>query len=547
MLNTSPTTSDERLWQASCEGDRDAFGRIVDRYQALICALAYSGTGNLASSQDLAQETFVTAWQRLGELREPSKLKQWLCGIARNLAANSVRRELRRGGAPAALDAIAEPAAATGDPEMEAVSREEEALLWRALEGLPETYREPLVLFYRQESPIADVARQLDLSEDAVKQRLSRGRAMLREEMATMVESVLGRSRPTPAAFTAAVLGALSAAGMPTTAGAATLAGAGGSVVGSVASTVASSAASASAKALGTGAAAGPAFGLLTAWLSSRLAMANARSAPEAKLIGRAFARSILFTFAMIGGLLLALVLGYELLQEQPWIVAVGGLVWTIVLLLGLMFGTTDIGMRIKNVRAETGTEDAAYAGELAKRGMALPSGKGYVSPWRFLGLPLFAYGIGGLDVGAYRSRIACGWIAIGDLAISPLLAIGGIAIAPLSLGGVTVGLLSLSLAGLAFGGVAVGSLAFGWIAFGAVAVGWKAAAGGTALANDYAVGGLVRAAEANTAAAQAYFASQPVAPLVAFFFQYVIVWLVALCIVVPLTLLARRAWKLRR
>ena len=139
---------------------------------------------------------------------KPQKLRSWLCGIVRNLAAGTVRRDLRRGGAPQPLDAVAEPVAQTDDPEAEFVTREEEAILWRALAAMPETYREPMVLFYREEQSIADVASQLDLSQDAVKQRLSRGRAMLREEMAALVESALTRSRPT-AAFTASVMGAL--------------------------------------------------------------------------------------------------------------------------------------------------------------------------------------------------------------------------------------------------------------------------------------------------------------------------------------------------
>ncbi len=73
--------SDEQLWRQCCAGDREAFGQIVERYQSLVCSLAYSACGNLSRSEDLAQETFVTAWQRLGELREPSKLRAWLCGI----------------------------------------------------------------------------------------------------------------------------------------------------------------------------------------------------------------------------------------------------------------------------------------------------------------------------------------------------------------------------------------------------------------------------------------------------------------------------------
>jgi RNA polymerase sigma factor (sigma-70 family) len=57
---------------------------IVERYQRLLCSLAYSGTGNLAESEDLAQEAFVEAWRQLHKLREPQKLRPWLCGILRH-------------------------------------------------------------------------------------------------------------------------------------------------------------------------------------------------------------------------------------------------------------------------------------------------------------------------------------------------------------------------------------------------------------------------------------------------------------------------------
>src|SRR5262249_2293473 len=161
---------DDQLCQRSREGDREAFGRIVERYQSLICSLAYSACGNLAGSEDLAQETFIAAWKQLGELREAARLRAWLCGIVRTLAANAMRREQRRGGAAASLESVAEQAAADADPAVQAVTREEATLLWRSLADLPETYREPLVLFYRQGQSVAEVARSLDLSEETVKQ-----------------------------------------------------------------------------------------------------------------------------------------------------------------------------------------------------------------------------------------------------------------------------------------------------------------------------------------------------------------------------------------
>jgi len=85
------TSEDAELVNASLTGDREAFGQIVARYQSLVCSLAYSATGSLNQSEDLAQETFLAAWRELRGLREPAKLRAWLCGIARNLVNNSLR------------------------------------------------------------------------------------------------------------------------------------------------------------------------------------------------------------------------------------------------------------------------------------------------------------------------------------------------------------------------------------------------------------------------------------------------------------------------
>src|SRR6185436_10033186 len=68
-----------------------------------------------------------------------------------------------------------------GDPHDRAVSKEEETLVWRSLEEIPANYREPMILFYREGKSTHAVAEALNLSEDAVSQRLSRGRAMLKE------------------------------------------------------------------------------------------------------------------------------------------------------------------------------------------------------------------------------------------------------------------------------------------------------------------------------------------------------------------------------
>jgi RNA polymerase sigma factor (sigma-70 family) len=218
MMNTDGH-SDAELVSRSLAGDRDAFSHIVSRYQTLICSLAYSRIGNLGQSEDVAQETFITAWKHLRLLREPAKLRAWLCGIVRNRIHKNLRREGREPAHDAEpLELLHESPAGEALPSDHAVSREEEAILWRSLERIPEIYREPLILFYREHQSIEAVATELDLSEDAVKQRLSRGRKLLQEEVQAIVENTLRRTVPSRA-FSGAVLAALPA-GPAATAGA---------------------------------------------------------------------------------------------------------------------------------------------------------------------------------------------------------------------------------------------------------------------------------------------------------------------------------------
>src|ERR1051325_11558862 len=193
------------------EGKHEAFEILVGRYQSLICALMYSRCGNVAQIEDLAQETFLAAWKGLPSLKQANQFKAWLCQIARNISANSARVECRKALAHASpIEAEPELRDAKPSPAGDAMAREEEDLVWRALEQLPENYRVPLILFHREDESVAGVATALDLSEDVIRQRLTRGREMLREEVNCLIDGVLKRSRPGKA-FTAAILAAVGA------------------------------------------------------------------------------------------------------------------------------------------------------------------------------------------------------------------------------------------------------------------------------------------------------------------------------------------------
>jgi RNA polymerase sigma factor (sigma-70 family) len=166
----------------------------------------------VALSEDVAQETFLAAWRDLGQLREPEKLKSWLCGIARNIVRASQRKHRSNYRASAAnSDAATEAVSRDATPHDEAITREEATIVGRALETLPESFREPLVLFYREDQSVRHVAHALDLSEDVVKQRLSRGRKMLRGQLLALIEESLRRTKP-GAALTIAIVSSLPSA-----------------------------------------------------------------------------------------------------------------------------------------------------------------------------------------------------------------------------------------------------------------------------------------------------------------------------------------------
>src|ERR1043165_2055930 len=121
--------TDAELVAWSLVGNTEAFGQIVARYQSLVCSLAYSETGSLGESEDLAQETFITAWKYLRQLRETQKLRAWLCGIARNRIRNFLRREGREPAHRAeTIDAEHDSVANEPIPAEHAISKEEAAI-----------------------------------------------------------------------------------------------------------------------------------------------------------------------------------------------------------------------------------------------------------------------------------------------------------------------------------------------------------------------------------------------------------------------------------
>jgi RNA polymerase sigma factor (sigma-70 family) len=480
MTPTIATDSD--LVTRSRQGNRDAFQSLVERHQSLVCSLAYAGCGDLHLSEEIAQETFLTAWRKLRNLQDPAKCKSWLCGIARNLTQNAIRR--RRRTVTAGAETLDENTHSPEiSPDAHAVSREEEAMLWSALERLPENYREPMILFYRESESVAAVAEALDISEEAVKQRLSRGRVMVTAQIEHSLKAALRASAP-GRVFTLGVLAAISA--VSASARAASLGGA-----------AARGATAKSALLAGIfSALLGPVLMLLGNYVSYRIGLEGARTAPERSHIKRFYASffAIVIGFVVLFDILI--LWGCHHPQGHPLLLA------ATFIALALAFTATAGWFMISSLR-----ERRRFIAARAAAGIPLETADNsweYRSRFHLLGLPFIHLRFG--NNFGWRKDPVKAWIAAGDRAFGLLFAFGAIAVAPVCCGGFAVGLVCwggfalglFALGGFSFGWWAVGGMAFGWKAFAGCAVAWRGAMGGVAIARHFANGGFAYAAHAN-------------------------------------------------
>jgi RNA polymerase sigma-70 factor (ECF subfamily) len=147
-------------------------------------------TNNADVAEDLVQETLLLAWRGIEGLREPEKRAQWIAGIARNVSLRWLRQQGRDQARGIILPQNVEESNSTTleelvadefDLEVELERRELATLLDRALALLSEETRAVLVKRYIEESPLAEIAAQLDTNASAVAMRLQRGKLALRK------------------------------------------------------------------------------------------------------------------------------------------------------------------------------------------------------------------------------------------------------------------------------------------------------------------------------------------------------------------------------
>ena len=149
---------------------------LVDEHYEALYRYAYRLSGTTADAEDLVQEAFCRAQEKLGQLRELERAKAWLFSILRNTYLHRLRLGQRSRTVPLNdLGDVAEPP--ENLPEIEPQKLQE------ALSELPEIFRTPVIMFYFEEFSYRDIAEQMEVPLGTVMSRLARAKAYLRARL----------------------------------------------------------------------------------------------------------------------------------------------------------------------------------------------------------------------------------------------------------------------------------------------------------------------------------------------------------------------------
>lgn len=176
--------NEEQVWlQQARQGDKVAFGKLIEAYQGPVYNLAYRMLNNSGEAEEAAQEAFIRAYTRLESYDPAHKFSTWLLSITSNYCIDQIRK--RR----AILLSIDEPLAPhpalhsenSKGPEAQAVAGEQQEMVQAMLNELAPEYREAVVLRYWYDMSYEEIAEVQDTTVSAVKSRLFRARRQLAE------------------------------------------------------------------------------------------------------------------------------------------------------------------------------------------------------------------------------------------------------------------------------------------------------------------------------------------------------------------------------
>ena len=187
MVAMAGMIDDELMVEQFSRGDESVFDRIIEQYSADVAALANRLLGWPGEVEDVTQDIFLAAYLGLKKFRCECSLKSWLFTITINKCRSYRRKRLLYLG-KSLQAAERAPLPAIHTAHRNPMDTETFSRIRNAVAALPAKYREPVVLKYLQELPMAEIGRILGISQNALHVRLSRARKRLKWSLAEQIE-----------------------------------------------------------------------------------------------------------------------------------------------------------------------------------------------------------------------------------------------------------------------------------------------------------------------------------------------------------------------
>ena len=186
-------TEDGYIIGKCLNGESAAFGLLVDKYKSSVYALAYTKLRNFHDAEDITQEVFIKAYQKLSTLKRRDNFLAWLFSITVNSCKNFLTSRARRPDGDYIED---QDVTLWNAPSIDAYQSESAAESIReAIDQLPEIYRQTLTLYYLGGLSSKEIARFLGTSVNTVNQRLMRARTKLKEELIAMMNTTFAEKK----------------------------------------------------------------------------------------------------------------------------------------------------------------------------------------------------------------------------------------------------------------------------------------------------------------------------------------------------------------
>jgi RNA polymerase sigma-70 factor, ECF subfamily len=173
--------STSSLVVAAQQGDREAFGRLAQRYERAVYATAFRRLGNHSEAQEVSQEVFVKALQKLDQLRQPECFGGWLRSMTGRMAINRAVR--KSPGVPTEPAGLAATCIDRETPLATVLAREERSQVRAGLRRLKRTDRATLVAFYVDGHSLIEMSDQFAAPVGTIKRRLHVARKRLAKEL----------------------------------------------------------------------------------------------------------------------------------------------------------------------------------------------------------------------------------------------------------------------------------------------------------------------------------------------------------------------------